>query len=95
MFLNKSCRYCPACDLIIAKKSDIESLMVACFEKRNPAIVGNDYLVIGVANRDDWREGKKGEMSQAQAIERVHIFKDVLHFEPVRPTWFPPEGTKY
>lgn len=94
IFLNKSCRYCPACDLIIAGKSDIESLMSACFEKRNPEIIGNDYLVIGVANRSDWCEGKKGTMSQAESIERVHVFKDVLLFEPARPTWVPPEGTK-
>jgi len=94
LFLNKLCRYCPACDLIIAKKSDLESLMAACFEDRNPEIIGNDYLVIGVAGRKDWREGKKGAMPQGEAIERVHIFKDVLHFEPVRPMWIPPEGTK-
>ena len=94
MFLNKLCRYCPACDLIITRKSDVESLMVACFEKRNPEIIGNDYLVIGVANRNDWREGKKRTMPQAEAIERVHIFKDIVHFQPARPTWVLPEGSK-
>ena len=94
LFLNKLCRYCPTCDLIIVKKSDVESLMAACFEERNPKIVGNDYLVIGVADRKDWREGKKGTMPQSDAIDCVQIFKDVLHFEPVRPTWVPPERTK-
>jgi len=94
LFLNKTCRYCPACDLIIAKKSDLESLMAACFEERNPEIIGNDYIVIGVVDRKDWREGKKGTILQGEAIERVHIFKDVLHFEPVRPTWVPSNRTK-
>lgn len=68
--------------------------MAACFEEQNPEIVGNDYLVIGIADRKDRREGKKGKMPQAEAIDHVHIFKDVLHFEPVRPTWVPSKRTK-
>ena len=94
LFLNKTCRYCPACDLIIVKKSEVESLMAACCEERNPEIIGNDYLVIGVADRRDWREGKKATMPQSEVIDRVYIFKDVLHFEPVRPTWVPSKRTK-
>jgi len=65
--------------------------MTECFEERDPEIVGNDYLVIGVADRNDWREGKKSTMPQSEVIDRVYIFKDVLHFEPVLPTWVPPE----
>jgi len=45
--LNKGCRYCPPCDLIIAKQTEIEPLMAAGFEERRPEIVGNEYLVVG------------------------------------------------
>jgi hypothetical protein len=30
VFINKKCRYCTNCELIIAKKSELESLMAAC-----------------------------------------------------------------
>lgn len=55
LLLNKQCRYCPCCDLIIAKKSELESLMAACFEEKKPDIIGNGYLVMGVVERKDWR----------------------------------------
>ena len=54
--LNKQCRYCTRCDLIIARKSEVESLMAAAFEQLNPQVIGNDYLVMGAAERSDWRE---------------------------------------
>ena len=86
--LNKQCRYCTRCDLIIARKSEVESLMAAAFEQSKPQIIGNNYLVMGVAERKDWRESKKGQMSQGETIERMLVFKDVLNFEPVRFGWY-------
>jgi hypothetical protein len=86
--LNKKCRYCVKCDLIIAKKSELESLMVACFEQPMPEIIGNNYLVMGVAERKDWLESKKGKMAQSETIERILVFKDVLSFEPVHAGWY-------
>ena len=84
LLLNKKCRYCVKCDLIIAKKSEVESLMVASFEESKSEIIGNDYLVMGVAERRDWLESKKGKMSQIQTIEHMFVFKDVLDFELVK-----------
>jgi len=89
LLLNKTCRYCPSCDLIIAKKSEIESLMVASFEQSRPEIVGNDYLVIGVLDREDWRQGKQGKLLEGETIERMLVFKDVLKFEPAYSAWYP------
>jgi len=88
LLLNKKCRYCVKCDLIITKKSELESLIAFCFEESRPEIVGNNYLVMGVAERRDWLEGKKGEMLQGETIERMFVFKDVLNFELVRAGWY-------
>jgi len=74
--------------LIIAKKSELESLMAACFEPSKPQIIGNNYLVMGVAERRDWLEGKKGKMPQGETIERMLVFKDTLNFEPVQAGWY-------
>lgn len=88
LLLNKQCRYCPGCDLIIAKKADVESLMSASFEESRPEIIGNDYLVIGVVDRKDWREGKKGKLLDSETIEQAYVFKDVLNFEPAHFGWY-------
>ena len=88
LLLNKKCRYCVKCDLIIAKKSELESLMVACFEESKPEIIGNNYLVMGVAEKRDWLEIKKGKMPQSETIDRMLILKDFLNFEPVRAGWY-------
>lgn len=87
--LNKKCRYCTACDLVIARQSELEPFLANAFEQRRPEIIGNDYLVIGVLDRRDWRQGKQAALSQGQTIERTHIFKDVLKFEPAYPQWTP------
>jgi hypothetical protein len=88
LLLNKKCRYCVRCDLIIAKKTELESLMTACFEESKPEIIGNNYFVMGVAERKDWLEGKKGKMPQGETIERISVFKDVLNYEPIRAGWY-------
>jgi len=79
--LNKKCKYCPTCDLIIAKKSDIENLMTAQFEKVDPSVVGNNYLVIGTLDKKDWRGNKTTPMDSRETIENTYIFKDVWNFE--------------
>ena len=94
LLLNKKCRYCVRCDLIIAKKSEVESLMAARFEESKPDMIGNDYLVMGVAERRDWLEGKKGKMPQGETIERVSVFKDVLNFELVQAGWYREDENK-
>lgn len=88
LILNKKCRYCVNCDLIIVKKSKLESLMAASFEESKPEIVGNNYFVMGVAERTDWLEGKKGKLPQGETIERMFVFKNALNFEPVHYGWY-------
>ncbi len=83
--LNKKCKYCPSCDLIIAKKQEIESFLALTL----PQLSSNDYLVIGTLERQDWVQGNKGSLSPPGIMERVYIFKDVWDFK-VRPAgWYP------
>ena len=57
--LNKSCRYCPSCDLIIVKQADLERLLIAICEKNAPDIIGNEYFVFGTIDRADWKIAQK------------------------------------
>ncbi|MHC1623201.1 MAG: hypothetical protein ACXQTR_01255 [Candidatus Methanospirareceae archaeon] len=51
--LNKICRYCPNCDLIIVKQAELEGLLAAICEQYAPDIVGNEYFVFGTMDRKD------------------------------------------
>jgi len=62
--------------------------MATAFEKLNPQIIGNDYLVMGVAERSDWQESKKAKMSEGETIERMIVFKDVWNFELIPAGWY-------
>ncbi len=91
--LNKSCRYCVGCDLIIVRRSEIEAQMIGGFAARRPEIIGNEFLVFGTLDRKDWRQSQQSNLSQQQAIDRVRIFKNVLNFKPAYPAWgLTPEG---
>ena len=87
--LNKTCRYCEPCDLLIGRQADIEALMAATFETRAPKIVGNKYEVIGTMDRQDWREGAQAATPPADILDRVYLFEDVWHFDVIPGGWYP------
>ncbi|MCC5655091.1 hypothetical protein LC609_36110 [Nostoc sp. XA013] len=89
--LNKQCKYCPSCDLIIAKKQEIEPLMAATFIQTNPQIVGNNYVVMGTVDKKDWKEGDKNLLSPSEMLGRIYFFKDVWNFEVIPAGWYPNE----
>lgn len=89
--LNKQCKFCAVCELIIAKKSEIESMMVRKFEMVKPEIIGNDYLVIGVVDKSNWNLVKNMKMTSKDLLDSAYIFKDVLNFEIIPGGWVPPE----
>ena len=92
MALNKTCRYCPYCDLLIAHKNEIEGYLAAFFSEHRPEIVGHDYLVVGTLDRADWKKGIEAPVAPRDMLERLHDFKTVLHFELVGG-WLPEEKT--
>ena len=89
--LNKQCRLCEHCDLLIAKQSEIESIMTDGFQERNPDIIGNEYLVIGTLDKSDWRRFRKEETHPRDVIEYMYHFKDVLNFDVIPAGWHMPE----
>ena len=88
--LNKTCRFCPGCQLLIAHQDELEGYLAAFFEQQAPNIVGNDYLVIGTVDRADWKRGAQGTVTTEEMIERLHDFQDVLQFK-LAPYWMPPK----
>jgi hypothetical protein len=83
MVLNKTCRHCPACDLLIAHKDEIETLLATYFQQAAPESVGNDYLVVGTVDRSDWLRGMASTVMPQEMIDLLHDFKDVVQFKLV------------
>jgi hypothetical protein len=86
--LNKTCRYCPSCDLLIAHQNELEAWLAAFFGEHRPEIVGNDYLVVGTVERAAWRRGTRTPLTTAEMLEHLHDFIEVVRFEPA-PRWGP------
>ncbi|MBV8883563.1 MAG: hypothetical protein JO235_06120 [Chroococcidiopsidaceae cyanobacterium CP_BM_RX_35] len=91
--LNKQCRYCANCDLIITKQQEIESLLAVSFSQSHSQFIGNDYSVIGTLDRQDWKEGNKGTLSPQKIMERIYGFQDVWDFEVIPAGWYPADET--
>jgi hypothetical protein len=76
--INKSCRYCPKCDLLIAHEDEIEQQLAALFSKRTPDLLGNNYLVIVTLDRDGWKRSVAEPLAIQAMVEHLHDFAEVL-----------------
>lgn len=88
--LNKTCRYCPDCDLLIAHQDEIEGLLAAIFRQRDPGALGNDYLVLGTVERAAWRKGVNDRLVLDELRDNLHDFKAVHTVQPAG--WYPKEA---
>jgi MinD superfamily P-loop ATPase len=79
--LNKTCRFCPACELVIAKRAEIEPLLLAMIGDSRRAIEKGDYLVVGTLDRADWRAGRTERRSPAQTLDCAWVFRDHWDFK--------------
>lgn len=86
--LNKTCRLCPADDLLIAHQDELESVLAAYFSEHQPEIIGNDYLVLGTMDRPVWRRGMESPPPVGDLREILHDFRDYVTFTP-GPRWGP------
>ena len=83
LLLNKTCRYCPYCDLLIAHQDELEEVISRVFSVLNPEVVGNNYLVIGSLDRADWKRIDQNRLPIQDTIEALHDFEDVVNFKPM------------
>ena len=77
--LNYTCRYCRACDLLIAQKHEIEHLLTGLFLRSDPAVIGNAYLILGTVEKRIWREGVTQPKSIAEMLPHASDFARYYH----------------
>jgi hypothetical protein len=83
LLLNKTCRYCSHCDLLIAHQNELDEIITRVFTVLNPEIVGNTYLVIGTLDRADWKRIDQDKLPIQDSIEALHDFKEAVMFKPM------------
>jgi len=81
MIVDKTFRYCDTCDLLIVHRDQLEEQLANNLLTINPEAIGNDYLVIGTLDREEWNRLKHDGWSFGQLVEHLHDFKDVVTFE--------------
>jgi Flp pilus assembly protein TadD len=81
--LDKLCRFCDACDLLIVHQDQLEEQLATEFMTSNPEAIGNDYQVVGTLDRAEWNQGKQDLLSFERVIEYLHDFKEVFTFQRV------------
>jgi hypothetical protein len=79
--INKTCRYCPRCDLIIAQKDEVEQ-QLSFVSAHYPGPIGPEYLVMGTLDHDDWDRSRRTALSLPELVEKVDIFQEVMGVEP-------------
>ena len=83
VIVDKICRFCNACDLLIVHQDQLEEQLATEFMTINPEVIGNDYQVIGTLDRAEWNQGKQDPLSVERVIEYLHDFNEVVSFERV------------
>jgi hypothetical protein len=87
--LNYTCRYCEACDLLIAHKHEIEHLLTGMFRQYDSEVVGNDYLIIGTVEKATWREGLQRPKAVAEMLPHASDFAEYYkELRVTRPGWY-------
>lgn len=102
--LNKTCRYCPHCDLLIAHQNDVEQILTDVFSvpgstveqiltdafdtHQSKKIGRNDYLIVGTLEKAAWRRGMQQLLTLQETLDALHDFKAVVTFK-VTGGWMP------
>ncbi len=87
--LNYTNRYCRRCDLLIARKAEIEHFLAEMFCKDKPEIVGNDYLIFGTIEKKAWRENMLHPKPVHELCAHISDFKSYEELRMTRSGWFP------
>jgi hypothetical protein len=93
--LGKTCRYCSACEFIIAHQAELEDELAHMLSKRKPEAIGNEYLVFGVVDRKVWQRGLHEQLGWEQLREHTSDIKQHMTLHDPRLRWIsdPDEST--
>lgn len=83
--LGKTCRFCTPCQFIIVHQDELEQELTIIFERRDPNVIGNEYMVLGTVDKKAWQRGLKSETPTiGDMFDHIADFEQVyeLHYDP-------------
>jgi len=83
--LNKTCKFCPYCELLIAKKHELELIIMQFLGVEH--ITEKDFTVMGTQEKSVYREGVGKGLIKENPLEGVSIFKNVFDFKVQQGYW--------
>jgi len=86
--LNKSCKFCPYCELVITQKSELEMYINQIITNIDLKFSSNNYFVFGIMDRNDWKKSQKEPLNQGKALDLIAPFKDTWDFEIQPAGWY-------
>ena len=89
LVLGKTCKYCAPCELIIAHQHELEEQMAYLFSQLAPAVVGNEYLVVGTVEKKFWQQGMQGKPELEKTLAQVADFRKVFDLKIEPGGWYP------
>lgn len=87
--LNYTCRYCAKCNLLIGHQHEIEAYLTAMFSQRDPSVIGNEYLVMGVIPRAAWQANMVNPRPPAEILDQLAKFRSYTILQRTMAGWFP------
>ncbi|MBU1130468.1 hypothetical protein KKE45_04080, partial [Patescibacteria group bacterium] len=88
--INKTCRYCPQCELIIAKQHEIDEIIMQFLGLRK--LSKEAYMVVGTQDKKAYLAGVGKGLIKESPFAGVSVFKDVWEFDIKPAGWYPKEG---
>jgi hypothetical protein len=64
-------------------------MLALTYEKRQPEIIGNEYLVLGTLEQSSWRKRDKEQLLIENVLDHVHDFKERLEVKYTPAHWGP------
>jgi len=81
--LNKTCKYCPYCELIIAKKVELKPMAEAY------SVKVEDFFIYGTLPIEVYKQYENRLMNPEDFHKMAIPFKDVWKFEVQPAGWYP------
>ncbi|HEX6711467.1 MAG TPA: hypothetical protein VF068_14140 [Rubrobacter sp.] len=93
MALGKTCRFCTLCELIVVHQDELERELTTTLESRAPAVIGNEYMILGTMDRKVWRRCLEDAPTVTGDIfDHIADFKKELELEYDPGGWSPDQG---
>jgi len=83
--LNMSTKYCPYCDLIVAKEAEIITMLSQLFDAK---VESGQFFVMGTLERKDWSDLQNNKRPHSELFDLIYPFKKVLDFTVSPAGWY-------